>query len=137
MKKCLACLLLGCAAAAHATDPLPPEFRLGDVALPLEYEARLALDPESPTFSGEIRIRLKDDFNRVAAFAFVRTHFDALVAKLPPDTPAQFTTPLGDLCTREERSAFVAFFEPRAARFSGGPRHYDQALEAIDLCLAR
>jgi alanyl aminopeptidase len=79
---------------------------------------------------------LEDDHNQRAAFEFVRTNFDKLVAKLPPETPAQTMTPLGKLCTRDDRAQFVNFYKDRAAKFLGGQRKYDQALERIDLCVA-
>lgn len=79
---------------------------------------------------------LRNDYNRRAAFDFVRANFDALVAKLPPETPAQAMTPLGRLCTKDDRAQFVNFFKDRAPKFLGGPRRYDQALERIDLCVA-
>ncbi|HUJ00949.1 MAG TPA: M1 family metallopeptidase [Usitatibacter sp.] len=79
---------------------------------------------------------LRDDDNREAAFDFVRAHFDALVAKLPPDTPGDLQRPLGELCTPAARSAFADFFAERAPRFLGGPKSYQQALESIDLCIA-
>ena len=44
--------------------------------------------------------------------------------------------PLGDLCTREERTLFVGFFKERATSLFGGPRAYQQALERIDICAA-
>jgi len=79
---------------------------------------------------------LRDDANRWAAFEFVRAHFDALVAKLPQDKPGALQTPMGRFCTKKEREAFVDFFQGRAARFLGGQRRYDQALESIELCIA-
>src|SRR5437868_5914241 len=45
-----------------AAVPQPPAFRLGDLATPKAYEARVAADPRSDAFSGEIRIELT--FNR-------------------------------------------------------------------------
>jgi hypothetical protein len=41
---------------------------------------------------------LEDEANRAPAFDFLRAHFDAVVAKLPPDSAARLATPLGDLC---------------------------------------
>jgi alanyl aminopeptidase len=79
---------------------------------------------------------LDDDANRVAAFDFVRAHFDALVAKLPPETPGGLATPLGELCRPPERATFVEFFGERAPRFLGGAKRYGEALESIDLCIA-
>ena len=79
---------------------------------------------------------LDDDANRMAAFDFMRAHFDALVAKLPPETPGALTTPLGDLCRPPERATYVEFFAARAPRFLGGAKRYAEALESIDLCVA-
>ena len=79
---------------------------------------------------------LEDDTNRAAAFAFVRDHFEALVAKVPEDTPIYLITEAGRLCTAQELAAFEAFFRERATRFNGGTFHYRQGLEAIELCVA-
>jgi len=79
---------------------------------------------------------LRDDANRRAAFDFLRSNYDALVAKLPQHSMARLMEPLGALCTREERELFAGFFKERSGAFLGGPRQYRQALERIDLCLA-
>jgi hypothetical protein len=44
---------------AHAAEGDPPTFRLGDAAAPLDYELRLAVDPQATRFAGEIRIHLR------------------------------------------------------------------------------
>jgi len=49
---------------------------------------------------------------------------------------ARLMEPLGELCTREERELFAGFFKDRAPQVLGGPRHYRQSLERIDLCIA-
>jgi alanyl aminopeptidase len=79
---------------------------------------------------------LEDEHNRDAAFAFLRANFDALVARLPEDSPGRFARDLKDLCTASDRATFVTFFDTRVDRFRGGRHQYDQALEAIDLCIA-
>jgi alanyl aminopeptidase len=79
---------------------------------------------------------LGDDANRVPALDFLRAHFDALVAKLPQDSPGQLIVPLRNLCTPGAREAFFDLYRDRAARFQGGARRYAEALESIDLCLA-
>jgi len=79
---------------------------------------------------------LEDEANRAAAFDFLRVHFDALVAKLPPDSAARLATPLGELCSPDARATFVAFYRDRAPRYLGGAKRYAQALESIDLCIA-
>ena len=79
---------------------------------------------------------LVDDDSREAAFAFVREHFDALVARVPKDTPGHFISEAGRLCSASDLAAFQSFFKERAAKFNGGPRRYGQALERIELCVA-
>jgi len=53
------CLALFLTAVAHAQEPQPPEFRLGDVAAPRAYDVRLAIDPRETSFIGEVRIDLR------------------------------------------------------------------------------
>ncbi len=53
------CAFLFASSAAHAADPVPPEFRLGDAAAPIDYAVRLAIDPNDTRFAGEIRIHLR------------------------------------------------------------------------------
>jgi aminopeptidase N len=79
---------------------------------------------------------LDDDANRRAGFDFVRTNYEALAAKLPQTSLAWLLSPLGELCTREERDLFAGFFKERAKSLYGGPRQYQQSLERIDLCIA-
>ncbi|HET7364175.1 MAG TPA: M1 family metallopeptidase [Burkholderiales bacterium] len=79
---------------------------------------------------------LEDDANRRAAFDFLRANYDALAAKLPRTSLAWLLSPLGDLCTPEERELFAGFFKERARSLYGGPRQYQQSLERIDLCIA-
>jgi len=79
---------------------------------------------------------LEDDGNRNAALAYVREHFDALAAKLPPETPGQIVRSVDRLCTAEDRALTASFFKDRNARYVGGPRRLEQALEAVDLCIA-
>jgi alanyl aminopeptidase len=107
--------------------------KLRDRALALMLDARI--DGRETLYFLE-RGMLDDDANRVAAFDFVRAHFDGLVAKMPPETPADLTWPLGELCRPVERSTFANFFADRAPRFLGGAKRYAEALESIDLCIA-
>jgi alanyl aminopeptidase len=79
---------------------------------------------------------LEDEDNQLAAFAYVRTNWDSLVAKFPPETPARLTTPLATLCTPQERATFHDFFQDRSPQFLGGAQRYQQALESIDICNA-
>jgi alanyl aminopeptidase len=55
----LALVLTLLAAASAGAQPLPPDFRLGDAAAPLGYEAHLAIDPSREDFEGSIEIALR------------------------------------------------------------------------------
>ena len=79
---------------------------------------------------------LEDDNNRISAFAYLRSHFDRIDARLPQDTAANFITPLGRSCAVGQRDAFSDFFKERSAKIISGPRRYAQALERIELCIA-
>ena len=57
----LAALAVASSASAQELRT-PPAFRLGDVAAPISYEARLEIDPRESEFAGEIRIAFR--FNR-------------------------------------------------------------------------
>jgi hypothetical protein len=99
---------------------------LGDERVPIDGREALNLLEDA----------LQDDANRGPAFTFVRTNWEALQSRLPPESGAWLLRPMGDLCTPRERQEFVAFFEPRAKALRGGPRSYAQAAESIDICLA-
>jgi alanyl aminopeptidase len=79
---------------------------------------------------------LDDWYNRAYAFAFLRSHWDAIAAKLPPESEWRLMREMDGLCTAADRDAFKAFFRPRAPHFEGGPRAYQQAAEAMDICVA-
>jgi len=63
-------------------------------------------------------------------------HWDKLVAKLPAESVSRLLRRMNGLCTREERDTFVAFFKDKARDHLGGQKAYDQALEAIEMCVA-
>jgi len=107
--------------------------KLRDRALGLTLDTRI--DGREALYFLE-RGMLEDDYDRVAAFDFVRAHFDALVARLPPETPGDLATPLGELCRPADRSTYVGFFADRSPRFLGGAKRYSEGLESIDLCIA-
>ena len=59
-RKVAGALLLAAAFAVAAQEaPRPLGYRLGDAAAPVSYEARLAIDPSQPTFTGEVRIAFR------------------------------------------------------------------------------
>ena len=56
--------------------------------------------------------------------------------KLPHETSALLMRDMKGLCTAADRDAFKDFFGERAKQFQGGPRTYEQTLEAIGICVA-
>ena len=80
---------------------------------------------------------LADAHNRRATFEFLQAHYDALAAKMAHNMLPRLLTPMAGLCTPADRDAYVAFFRERAPKSVGGGLRYAQALEAIEICIAR
>jgi alanyl aminopeptidase len=77
---------------------------------------------------------------RRAAVDFLKSHYDALTARLPKGTfspAAYFPWVAARLCATDTRPEMEAFFRPRAATIEGAPRVLEQALESVDQCRAR
>jgi alanyl aminopeptidase len=70
------------------------------------------------------------------ALAFVKDHFEELVAVLPRDHAAAFPGVATALCTPEARADVAAWFEGRSTRFVGGQRALAETLELLDMCIA-
>jgi hypothetical protein len=123
------------AALAKVSDPgLRP--RAFDLMLKKEAGADVMNGREVMSF---LREAMEDEVNRVPAFEYVRANFDAIAAKMPRSSlssAGRIPAYLHGLCTPAERDAFVAFFKDRAPTFERGRRSYDEALEAINLCIA-
>ena len=83
-----------------------------------------------------LKAALLERSNQGAAFAWVREHWEPVVAKLPPDAPGRLARELSGLCTPAARDEFIAFFGREAPRFRGGAKHYAESLEAIRVCVA-
>jgi alanyl aminopeptidase len=74
-------------------------------------------------------------------FEFVKANYDELLKRLPSgggfDAGAYLPFVGSTACDEPSRQEFVAFFEERAKKFTGGQHNYDQALESIRLCEAQ
>jgi alanyl aminopeptidase len=73
-------------------------------------------------------------------FEFVKGNYDELLKHLPTgifDGGAMLPFVGGGVCDAPARQEFVAFFEERAPKFTGGQHNYDEVLEGIRLCEAR
>ena len=84
---------------------------------------------------------LQDPSTDSLPFAFVKANGDALLKRAPSGGDFDFGAILPfvgrNICDRGAEDEFVAYFRDRAPTFTGGPRNYQQALEAIDLCVAQ
>ena len=104
------------------------------LALTLERrEGRERIDGRAAL--GLLRRGLDDDESRTAAFDYVRANVEAIEKKLPKDTVASLFDAMGRMCDGAQRDAFVAIVHERAPRYMTGALRYEQALEAIDLCV--
>jgi alanyl aminopeptidase len=75
--------------------------------------------------------------SRALAYDFLKQNFDALVARMPKDRGAHVPPMVASaFCDQAAYDDVKAFFTSRAARFTGGPRELDQALEELQLCIA-
>jgi alanyl aminopeptidase len=73
---------------------------------------------------------------RERALAFVKQNFDRLAERLPRDAGGQLLQIASGFCDEAHRSEAEQFFRERSARFPGGPRELEQALEQVSQCAA-
>ena len=79
---------------------------------------------------------LQDTDGRQIVWDFVKTDYDAIVAKMPREVTGFLPYFGGNFCETEHRKEVEAFFKDRAAKLPGGTRNLAQVLESIDLCIA-
>ena len=79
----------------------------------------------------------RNDETRELAYAFVKEHLDALLAKLPRDSGAAFISLGGGFCDEAHRADAESFWKDRAAKLAGGPHSLALMNESVELCLAR
>ncbi len=74
--------------------------------------------------------------SRSQAWAFYRSHFDALSSRMRSDELNGLIEMVGDLCDEPLRAEAEAFLRPRVEKIEGGPRSLARALESMQLCIA-
>ncbi len=81
---------------------------------------------------------LRQDSRMVeVTFAFMKEHYDAVVARLPGEMAA-FTPYVGEpFCSEPDRAQVETFFKGRVDKLTGAPRTLAQVLETITLCSAQ
>jgi alanyl aminopeptidase len=125
-------------------DPAARDALLGALAAatePARAEAAraLALDPRvAPNETRAIlRAQLRGRATREAALGWLERHLDALARRVPEFVLGRLPLLGAGLCDADARERLNALFAPRAPRLPGGPRALAEALELIDLCIAR
>ena len=73
---------------------------------------------------------------RALAFDFLKTNWDAIVARLPEDSAGNLVWMGASACDLKTRDEVKAYFDGRSTKYLGGPREFEQAMEGIDLCIA-
>ena len=66
--------------------------------------------------------------------AFIAGHFDALAARVDADAPGGWPGYAAALCSDADRETVASFWQGRVAKYAGGERNLEQALEAIGSC---
>jgi alanyl aminopeptidase len=129
-------------ARAAATDTERRQL-LGAMAAfadPALVERNLALTLSDEFFLGDsatlLFAGLSRDNSRATAFAFVRDHFDELLARYPRFRAPALAGIADVFCTDEDAAAAETLLRPRIERVPGGPRVLEQALESARLCAA-
>ncbi|HUE04955.1 MAG TPA: M1 family metallopeptidase [Bryobacteraceae bacterium] len=73
-------------------------------------------------------------------FEFVKTHYEAIAARIPAGSTFGFGDALPFVgtafCDEKSAAEVKAFFEPKVDRFPGTRRNLDQVLETIRICTA-
>ena len=81
-----------------------------------------------------------EEATRKMPLEFLKSHWDAVVARMPTGGGFDFGTVLPQVgagyCDVPSRDELRSFLAPRIGKFVGGPRALDQAIETIDLCIA-
>ena len=112
------------AALGAFRDPSVQKLAL-QVTLSPDFDARESI--------AVLREAASDRVTREAAWAFLKANFDALVARLPRESPAYFPLPFAGFSDEAHRADVAAFFKDRASNYTGGPRLLAQSLEQIQL----
>jgi alanyl aminopeptidase len=85
---------------------------------------------------GILFAELRWEASRQILWDFVKTNYDAVVARLPREVSGILPFFGGSFCDASHRKDVETFFKDRAPKLPGGPRNLAQTLETIDLCTA-
>jgi alanyl aminopeptidase len=98
----------------------------------------LALAPRMR--SGEVIALLRSDSNdwvmRGRIWAWLKTNYDALAGRLPPEAMGTISGAMARTCDEASRADLDSFFRPKLAALPGAARPLALAEEQIDRCIA-
>lgn len=99
------------------------------IALTDEFESRESI--------GLVWGAFGEDETRELGYQFIKTNYDALLAKLPRNSGAGFISIGSAFCDEAHRDDAVAFFKDKAPEYLNGPRNLERMIERADLCVAK
>ncbi|MFO0684552.1 MAG: M1 family aminopeptidase [Sandaracinus sp.] len=102
-------------------------------ALALALDERLRVNEVFRPISGQFG----DPAGRDAAWTWLQANYDGLRQHIGPEYAGYLPLVTAGFCTHARAEEVRAFFAPRMAETSGGPRNLDGAVEEIELCAAR
>jgi alanyl aminopeptidase len=102
-------------------------------AMDVAFSGRFDLRESSRIF----RNLSRDRDTRGQLFDWERTHYDAVVGKLPERFAAYMAFTTAGFCDSAHREAIDEFFRPREAKLPGGEIVLGQVLDIVDSCIAR
>ena len=79
----------------------------------------------------------QDDRMIDVSFAFLKEHYDAVIARLPGELAGDAPRFAEAFCSAHDRAEVDAFFKGRVEKLTGAPRALAQVLEGITLCNAQ
>ena len=79
-------------------------------------------------------MRRRDGAAQEGLLGFVTANFKTLAKRLPKDTPGEFPSLFGGLCSADAASQVKRFFSPIIRRYDGGESTLQRSLENIRLC---
>src|SRR5262249_1331466 len=74
--------------------------------------------------------------SRPIAYEFVKSHYDAIVDKLPSQFRPYIAFIIAAMCDESKKPEFDSFFKPRIEKLAGGPRAIAPATEQLQVCAA-
>ena len=82
---------------------------------------------------GQMRdLKLQD-----AMWEWFKENFEGVKSRIPPFGQNRLTVIGSGFCSEAKKKDFIAFFEPIVDELPGAPRPFRQAVESIELCIAK